>query len=477
MSKLIVKNSASLLGAELISKLIYIIFFAFLARYLPSSDIGIYITLLTFISFGLFFSDPGISQTLIRNISRDQTRVSVELRHGITLSTCFWLVAWGGMIIIAHIFDFPEKLIPLLAISGIALVFESWAQMASAYIRAKQRMEIIAFGNSLGLIIFSALGIYLLFKGLGLPELVVLIILRSIFNCIFFGWISVRLGLSLPHIKFDFSGVAIFIKEAIPIALLIGCNIALNNVDIVMLSKMKGMSDTAIYGLAVRLISTLYLLSGSVLGALFPFFSSQWGKLNSKIYKTFQYSFKFFLVIGLISVAIFSIFCKEVIVLFYSHNFIRSADVLFILVWSFLFSMLGAPISLLIVNEKNRIFKFVPIAIGVVILNILLNLWLIPVYSYIGASISTLMCSVVLYLLKVRFVKAFFPMRMSVYKTGFKPLLAILSMSIVFWLTKGRGILLPLTFGGSLFFIILWALGEFKGEEYSFLNRQIALNK
>jgi O-antigen/teichoic acid export membrane protein len=477
MLKLVVKNAMLLLGAELFSKLIYVIFFAFLARYLLPTDTGTYITLLTFVSFGLFFSNPGLSQTLIRNISGDPSKASAELSHGIILSACFGLVAWGGMVTSASAFSFSEKLIPLLAISGISLVFESWAQMASAYIRAQQRMAIIALGNSLSLAIFSTLGIYLLIKGSGLIELTVLIIFQAIFNCVFFWRAAIRLGLSFPRIRWDLPGTAIFAGEAIPIALLAGCNIALNHIDIVMLSKMKGMSDTAIYGLAVKLINSLYLLSGSILAALFPFFSSQWKKPNSEIYKTFKYSFKFFLMLGLISVATLSIFSKEVISLFFSHNYIKSADALFILVWSFFFSLLGAPLGILIMIEKRRIFRFVLLAIGVVILNILLNLWLIPTYSYIGASLATLVCSLLLYFLKVMFLKSSFPIRLDLYSTGLKLLFATLVMAIVFWVMRDKGLIISLILGGSLFFVILWVLGEFKGEEYSSLGIDIILQK
>lgn len=470
--KVLVKNSVSLMGGEIFSKLVHVIFFAVIARHLSSSDTGTYITLLTFMSFGLFFSDPGLSQTLIRNISSDQTKAPVQVNHSVILSTYFWLLAWGGLVLLAHAFDFSEKLIPLLAIGGMSLPFESWAQMASAYIRAQQRMEIIALGNSLGLAIFSTLGIYLLFKGFGLLELAVLIVFQAIFNCVFFWRAAIRLGLAFPHIRWDFPGATNFLKEAIAIALLAGSNIALNNFDIVMLSKLKGMSDTAIYGLAAKLINSLYLLSGSIVASLFPFFSSQWNKPTSEIYKSFKYSFKFFVVLGLISVATLTILSKEVITLFFGHHFIRSADALFILSWSFLFSMLGAPLGILIVIEKKRILKFVPMAIGVVILNILLNLWLIPIYSYVGASLSTLICSVVLYFLKVKFVRTYFEIKTSLYKMGLKPLLATLSMAMVFWLTKSKGLFLSMGVGVTLFFVILWVSSEFRSEEYSFLGPQ-----
>lgn len=455
------------MGAELFSKLLTVIFFAFLARNLTSNDIGIYVTVLTFMSIGLFFADPGLSQTLIRNISRDRCKGVRELGDSLTLSTGASLATWGGMVILAYAFDYPKTLVFMLTFVGISLTFNAWAQIASAFIKAQHRMEIVALGNSVSLAIFSLLGIFLLLMGFGLSELTGLLIFQALFNFIFFRRAAIRLGLPFPCSRWNLRETANFMKEALPIALLVGSAIAINNIDIMMLSKIKGMSDTADYGLAVKFIDNLSLLSGSVLTALFPFFSSKWENSRPEIIKAFTYAWKFFLVTGMISVAIISVLSRQVITLVYGGHFSGSSDALVILVWSFFFYMVGAPLGILILMEKERLLGFVPYALGVVLLNVFLNLFLIPTYSYIGASISTVICSVMLYFFKVRFLKDVIQLKKTFYKIAFKPLVASVAMGMVFLLAKNMRLVISLTLGGCSFLLMLWMLGEFRGEEYS----------
>ena len=464
----IIRNVTYLLGAEVFSKLINIIFFAFLARHLSVYDSGIYITLLTYISFGLFFSDPGLSQTLIRNISQDQSKASVELKQGLILSFCFCLVVWVTMVGLAYALYVPEKLISLLILSGIFLGLQSWAEMMSAFIRSRQRMDIIAIGNSISLVLSSSLGIYLLLMGFSLVELMLVIIFQGLFSLVFFGKVALRLGLTFPKIKGDLRATINFLKDALPLGILIGCGVALNRIDLFMISQIKGMSDTAIYGMAVKLIDSLSLISSPILAVLFPFFSSRWGKSVSEIEKVYAWSMKFFLILGLLSAVSVSFFSKEIINLFFGPKFIGSALPLNILIWSFLFYMMGAPLGIIILIERNKVLRFLPYAIGVVIFNILLNFWLISRYSYVGASVSTFLCSVILFKLKIDYVNKYFLTKFSFFRVFMKPFLSAALMFLVLWLTKDMGMLISLLVGVFAFIAGLHALGELKVKDLLF---------
>ena len=353
--------------------------------------------------------------------------------------------------------------------------FQTWAQIASAYIKAQQRMEIIAFGNSLGLAIFSALGIFLVVQGL--RTLTFLITVQGIFNFVFFWGVALRLGITFPKLTWNSDKAMMFIKEVTPVSLLAGSGIALSYLDIIMISKIKGMSDTATYGLAVKLIENLSILSNSILVALLPFFSLKWDKANPLVLKTIKYTFKFFLIIGLVTVSVFSFFSEQIIMLFYGHQFPESSHALVILIWSFFFYTLGGPLSLIILIEKERILRFVPYAFGVVVLNLILNLFLIPRYSYIGASYSTLICSILLCFFKARFTKDFIPLGEIFTKIAGRPLLATIAMVIVFFFFRKYTLILSLLIGGSSFLLILFILGEFKGEEYGFLRPKQLLQR
>jgi O-antigen/teichoic acid export membrane protein len=211
-------------------------------------------------------------------------------------------------------------------------------------------------------------------------------------------------------------------------------------------------------------------MSGSILTALFPLFSSQWESARPQMIKACTYVMKFFLIVGLFSTAVITVLSRELIELCYGNQFPGSSNALVILVWSFLLYMLAAPLGILILIDKDRLQKFIPYALGVVILNILLNIVLIPTFSYIGTSISTVICSIVLFVFKVRFMRHIIPTYRVLYSIGFKPLIATLIMIIGLVLTKHMGLFLSFASGGIAFVITLWMLGEFHSEEYSALG-------
>ena len=71
-----------------------------------------------------------------------------------------------------------------------------------------------------------------------------------------------------------------------------------------------------------------------------------------------------------------------------STSLALKGTIVYILVWSFLFASLGAVFGYLLnsINKQMMLTKIVGVGAT---LNIILNLMLIPTYSYLGASIAT----------------------------------------------------------------------------------------
>lgn len=73
----------------------------------------------------------------------------------------------------------------------------------------------------------------------------------------------------------------------------------------------------------------------------------------------------------------------------YGVEFNEAADVLRIYIWSGLFVSIGVVSSKWLVAKNLEIYSFYSTAIGA-ILNVIFNLWLIPIYGILGATLATL---------------------------------------------------------------------------------------
>jgi O-antigen/teichoic acid export membrane protein len=384
---------------------------AFLSRYLTPEETGIYITVITFFSIGIALSDPGISQVIIRDISRNPEENLQRYNQSIILCTILWVSLWGFITASGYFMGYSSQVVWLLAMGGLYIGVQSWGQMTSGYIQAKQEMKIVAIGNAQVTIMFGLLGIWGLYLGIGLNVLIILLVIQGTAYWIYFMKKAMPLGLPLDKRNWNLYGIRGLIREVLPIAALATSGILLNRLDVIMLSKIKGMEDTAAYGLAVRFIDNLAMISNSVGMALFPYLSSQWEKSREEIGTTLRKSFQFYIIMGLGAALIVNLFASEIITIFYGYNFVGSSYVLNILIWSFLFSMMGAPYTLLILMERDKVTGFIGRAVFVVCMNIGLNLLLIPHFGMIGAGVSTLICSVVLFYFKLDYVRGYFPVK------------------------------------------------------------------
>lgn len=407
----IIKNSSFLFASDIVSKVVNVVFLAFLSRYLTPEETGIYITVITFFSIGIALSDPGISQVIIRDISRNPEENLQRYNQSIILCTILWVSLWGIITASGYFMGYSSQVVWLLAMGGLYIGVQSWGRMTSGYIQAKQEMKIVAIGNAQVTIMFGLLGIWGLYLGIGLNVLIILLVIQGTAYWMYFMKKAIPMGLPLDKRNWNLYGIRGLIREVLPIAALATSGILLNRLDVIMLSKIKGMEDTAAYGLAVRFIDNLAMISNSVGMALFPYLSSQWEKSREEIGTTLRKSFQFYIIMGLGAALIVNLFASEIITIFYGYNFVGSSYVLNILIWSFLFSMMGAPYTLLILMERDKVTGFIGRAVIIVCMNIGLNLLLIPHFGMIGAGVSTLICSAVLFYFKLNYVRGYFQVK------------------------------------------------------------------
>jgi O-antigen/teichoic acid export membrane protein len=68
--------------------------------------------------------------------------------------------------------------------------------------------------------------------------------------------------------------------------------------------------------------------------------------------------------------------------------YLPSASALSLLIWALFFIFINAPVWNMMASS-NMVHAFLPYAVGNTLLNIVLNLFLIPRYSFLGASFAT----------------------------------------------------------------------------------------
>jgi O-antigen/teichoic acid export membrane protein len=160
-------------------------------------------------------------------------------------------------------------------------------------------------------------------------------------------------------------------------------------IDIVML-KTKGSEAVGIYSAAARISEAWYFIPVAIVTSVFPALIQARKTDPARYNKRLQNLYDLLIGLSLPVALIISLAADPIIRLVYTDQYEGAGLMLAIHIWSGIFVFLGSASSQYLLAEGLTLISFKRTAIGAVV-NILLNLWLIPLYGGVGASIATLL--------------------------------------------------------------------------------------
>jgi O-antigen/teichoic acid export membrane protein len=155
-----------------------------------------------------------------------------------------------------------------------------------------------------------------------------------------------------------------------------------------MLHEMAGPAAQGIYSTAVNFSAAWYFVPIVIVSSLFPAILNarrddpvRYQKRLQNLYDIMVWFSMFFaLIVTIAAPLIYKLFKPE---------YASAAPILAVHVWSGIFVFLGTANGQYLIAENFNKLTFVRTSVGAV-LNILLNLWLIPAMGAIGAAVATL---------------------------------------------------------------------------------------
>lgn len=162
-----------------------------------------------------------------------------------------------------------------------------------------------------------------------------------------------------------------------------------HRIDQVMLFHLRGADETGLYAACVRAVEVLGVVPLALMSSLAPFMTTFNISSKELFKRSYRMSFKY-LLIFIIPVAFGSAcFFREVIGLLYGQSYVLAGNAFVILVFAEIFVFLGiVNNAILVATDKQRLD---PVFTGLsVLVNIILNIVLIPVYGLTGAAAASL---------------------------------------------------------------------------------------
>lgn len=177
----------------------------------------------------------------------------------------------------------------------------------------------------------------------------------------------------------------------------------------IMISLMRGDIEVGWYSAAYRFMEASILIPNMIMIPIYPVFSRLYISSIDSLISKYKRILKIMIIISLPIMIVVMFLSEKVITIFYGASFINSTPALVILISAIPFIFLTFVFGALLpaINKQN----VNTISTGIcMILNILLNLILIPSYGYLGASVSTvitegILCAILFGYISIKFVK------------------------------------------------------------------------
>lgn len=394
MRRQLLKDSAIYLSGSIIVQLLGFIGMILLMRFLPVSEYGKYTYIIEFISIFAFFSDGGFTQHIIKESS--QNPGSVEKIYAKAQSA--QLLISGLMFALIVSISYPTNTIQdfyYLSIFGLSVVISAYFAPMLAILIATSRKDLIFFKDvvlSVARLLFILLGIYLkapfaYFINLGFINCIVLFLLflytryREDYKYI------TNYDLNLP------ASLA-FIRHGFLFTILMAANVIYSKIDVIMLEKMIGSVEVGYYSGATKFIYPFMFISGAFMTAIFPKLAKH-SEENDKFRDIQNLALYYLGGIGILLSTSLFLAADYIFQLFFGDKYDDSIPTFKILVWFLAIVFIYGPISNSLV-AKNRVKFLVYLNLLMIILNVVLNFFLIPDFGARGAAMTTIVCELLI---------------------------------------------------------------------------------
>lgn len=471
----IAKNTFFLLLSNFVQKFFSFFLVIFVAQKLGLVSFGIYSFVFSFVVLFTSIADFGLTFLFTREVAKDKKSFGVRLGDMIAVKfflgvvSIFFVFSLISILGILEPANYPTATIMLVLLAALSMVLDSFAGLFRAAFFAFERMELDFFANMAykGFLIIASF--IILSIGFGLWEVVLVAVIASIINLFASVYYCLK-KIGKPVFEIDFSKYKSLLALGFPFLLVGLFSSIYGNIDMVMLSFLKGTTDVGLYSAAVRLVNTLSFIPIAFVSSIFPIMAVFFSQKNDALGVLLEKSIKYLLIIILPIAFGTTLLAQRIIASFYTDSsFAPAAAALQILIWFSVFTFVNILITNSLIStafEKRTYF-----IIGLTALvNIIANLILIPAHGFVGASVSMVISEAFFFIL------GFSAASKRLYKISLvnvfaKPVIASLAMSVLIMLLSGINLLLLVSVSALAYLAFLLLLKAFDGKDWLFFSK------
>lgn len=465
----VAKNTGIVIAGDVIFSIISLFVTIYLARYLGTVGFGKYSFVFAFLAFFNIITDLGLQAILVRDMSRDSSIAPKLIGNAYIIRLILTVIAVVLSMVVITLMSYPPDTTTYIYIAAFTLLFISFSDLYRTIFQANLRMEYSVFARLSFKILSTGLILWIIFSRGTLMHIMIALVFSEMVKTLLsysFSRKFVR-----PRFEIDFGLWKYLFKECLPLAMTSVIWVIYYQTDKIMLSMMMGDASVGIYSAAHKLCDPLLLISGALTISLFPVMSAYFKSSKEKLIKSYTLGIRYLLIIMLPIAIGITLLSDKIILLIYGAEFAHSVTALQILIWSIVFGSINSVLFNLLISIDRQ--KLNTLSTGLcAIVNVALNLILIPILSYNGAAIATVATGVVLFAACLYFVSKHL-LILPVHKILVKPVIGGLAMGtfVYYFINVNMFLIIPLA--TVIYMVTLLVLKSFSEEDKEMIKKII----
>ncbi len=362
---------------------------AWVARYLGPNDFGILNYALAYIALFIIFVKLGLDQIVVREL------VKYPKQTNDLLGTAFVFKIVGSFLAILSIvlslyFVQLDPLIKTIIFILSLIYFAQSLDVIDFFYQSKILSKYLVITKTSAFLLSTLLKIYFIINKYSVLYFAIAICLDFFIASFLLLIIYTKKGNFISEWRFSTKIAKRFIKFCWPLAISTFLIIIHMKIDQIMIGNMLNTEQLGIYSVAVKLAEAWFFIPAIIVNTLMPYFVKLRENNNNLYYfrLTQLYSLMFWMGVG---IGIFIIFFgKDIISLLFGNDYIAAYEALIFNIWSGIFISQSVVRGIWMINENLQQYRLYNNCI-IVILNVSLNMILIPTFGITGSAIATLL--------------------------------------------------------------------------------------
>lgn len=367
-----------------------------IARFRGVEEVGAFSFVLTFVmTFGVL-NHLGLLLLLVRDIGHHRDNIHTYVGNALTMSLGLGMLSIVVMPTLVWLLGYPTMIVQAVALAAIAMAIDTWGNLLNAGFGGHERMDLSAFAIILQETAFFIAAALVLVLHLAFITIFVVYIISRLVGLGSSTLLYRRHWGQWPRPQFDFALQRRLGRKTLPYALSTAMSPIFARVDILLLSYLRNTAEVGLYEVASVLFYRLNVLARMFSVAMLPLVARQYGQIGRGVVKYVRPTLKLQAALALpLSVGGWLLSAPLIGFIFGAEYVVAAAAfqlMAIITLLRFWDTSLGLTLTAL---DKQGVRSTVMV-LGALV-NVGLNLLLIPRLGYMGAAYSSVLSEIAIF--------------------------------------------------------------------------------